>query len=64
MLYAPNPELAVSSDVIFLDMGFIAESQLAKTFTEKFPFMNSVQRSGCCLSVFCIIVMYRWSKQA
>ena len=29
MPYAPNPELGVSSDVIFLDMGSIAESRLA-----------------------------------
>ena len=32
--------------------------------TQKFPFMNSAQRSGCCISVTCIVVMYRESKRA
>ena len=32
--------------------------------THKFPFTNLAKMSECCLSVSCIVLMYRGSKQA
>ncbi len=32
--------------------------------TQKFPFTNLAKMSECCLSVSCIVLMYRGSKQA
>ena len=32
--------------------------------THKFPFTNLAKMSECCLSVSCIVLMYRWSTQA
>ena len=42
--------------------GAIGVNPATPFVSQKFPFMNSVQRSGCCLSVSCIVVMYRGSK--